>query len=86
MKKAALVLGIFSLVMVSTSFSSPEVPNNLSASAVFFDGSIFGGGATNQGRQKADVASLASNLKSNSKQLSSFASDSQSTRMTVKVD
>ncbi|WP_289663691.1 hypothetical protein [Flavobacterium panacagri] len=79
MKKTALTIGLFSLVMVAASFANPEVSSKIEINPPT------GTGATNGGRQKADFAALRKS-EVNSKHLNSFAADSQSKRMTVKVD
>ncbi|WDF63308.1 hypothetical protein [Flavobacterium sp. KACC 22763] len=86
MKKTALTIGLFSLVVVATSFVAPEVSNKLSASMAEINPPVLGGGATNGGRQKVDFASLENKSKINSKHLSSFAADSQFKRVIVKLD
>lgn len=86
MKKAALTFALISTVMVATSFVTPEVSTNLSSSASNADAIIIGGGATNGGRQKADFTSAGNESDLNAKQLSSFATDRQSTRTYVKLD
>lgn len=89
MKKTALTIGLFSLVMVATSFANPEVSSKLSASMTKIDPPVMGGsggsGATNQGRKKVDFAAVGNEVNVNS-HLSSFDSDSQSKRMSVKID
>ncbi|MBW1658331.1 hypothetical protein [Flavobacterium quisquiliarum] len=80
MKKTALTIGLFSLVMVAASFANPEASNK-----IIEINPPTGTGATNGGRQKADFAALRKS-EVNSKHLNSFAADSQSKRMTVKVD
>lgn len=85
MKKAALTFGLFSLVMVATSFATPEtnLSSNNKMDVSFADG---GGGATNQGRKKADFTSTVIESNLNNNQLNSFVNDSQSKRMIVKFD
>lgn len=90
MKKTALTIGLFSLVMVATSFANPEVSSKLSASMAKIDPPVMGSGsggsgATNQGRKKVDFAAVGNDANVNS-HLSSFDSDSQSKRMSVKID
>ncbi|GIQ60449.1 hypothetical protein ACHRVW_00620 [Flavobacterium collinsii] len=77
MKKTALVLGIFSLVMVATSFVNPAtVLNNKNCIATDGSGGQKTGGT---GTRKQDVQSAQIQLKS-------FAAVSQSTRTTIKLD
>jgi hypothetical protein len=90
MKKAALTFGLFSLVMVATSFATPEkkvshsYADNTIEIGIGTDGSGNGGQRTGNGRKTDEYTS--SQLKSASNQLNSFASDSQSTRSRVKLD
>lgn len=85
MKKTALTLGLFSLVMVATSFANPVVTNSSDSQnkAMIMDVD-FGGQA---GRtRKVDVYDSSNQLNAASNQLNSFSSDSQDVRSTIKVD
>lgn len=74
MKKTALVFGIFSLVLVA-SFANPATVSN-NKNKVALDG---GGGQLTRPTRKVD-------FHSEKIQLKSFASASQATRSTVKLD
>jgi hypothetical protein len=86
MKKTALTLGLFSLVMVATSFANPVVTNSSSTknTAMIIDIDL-GGQAGRDGR-KLDVQNTSNQLNTAGSQLNSFSSASQSARSTVKVD
>lgn len=85
MKKTALTLGLFSLVMVATSFANPVVANASSTKniAMTIDPSL-GGQAGRDGR-KLDVQGTSNKLNS-SAQSNSLSSANQSARSIVKVD
>lgn len=81
MKKTALTFGLFSLVMVATSFANPKTSSSSKGiinTTLETDG---GGDASQRGKngKKLDVHNV-------SGQLNSFASDSQSTKSRVKLD
>lgn len=78
MKKTALTIGLFSLVAVTTSFTTPQIVSSNVA--------IDGGGQQGINKQKQDVYATSNQLNSLDTQLNSFASDSQSTRSRIKVD
>lgn len=84
MKKAALTFGLFSLVMVATSFTSPEEVKNTADKDLNSTNPV--DGATTIGRRKSDFAGNQNQLDLSTKQSGSFISDSQSTRMSVKLD
>jgi hypothetical protein len=82
MKKAALTFGLFSLVMVATSFATPQTTSSSIKGIINTTLETDGGGdASQRGKsgKKLDVYSTPD-------QLNSFASDSQSTRSRVKLD
>ncbi|MEO8533384.1 MAG: hypothetical protein ABI441_06530 [Flavobacterium sp.] len=83
MKKAALTFGLFSLVMVATSFTAPEEIKNVANKDLNIINPIDG---TSMGRRKSDFAAKENQLDLNTKQSGSFTTDSQSTRMNVKLD
>ncbi|KUJ61464.1 hypothetical protein AR687_12315 [Flavobacteriaceae bacterium CRH] len=79
MKKTALTIGLFSLVMVATSFTTSEIVSSNVA--------IDGGGQQGLDKRKQDVYATSNNqLNSSDNQLNSFSSDSQLTRSRIKVD
>ena len=78
MKKAALTFGLFSLVMVATSFATPETTNFLAVSDSIKIVPI-DGGATGKQKKGDQIANL------NAKQLT-FASVNQSIGTDKKVD
>ncbi|WP_264535472.1 hypothetical protein [Flavobacterium sp. N1736] len=78
MKKTALTIGLFSLVVVTTSFTSPQIVTSNVA--------IDGGGQQGINKQKQDVYATSNQLNSLDSKLNSFASDSQSTGSRIKVD
>lgn len=84
MKKTALTLGLFSLVMVATSFANPVETNTSSTKnmAMTIDPGI--GQAGRDGR-KRDVQDT-SNQFNSSNELNSLSSSNQSARSVVKVD
>lgn len=84
MKKTALTFGLFSLVMVATSFATPVVKNSKISIDISADSD--GTAGTKTGRRKGDdvIGKVAELNKSNA--LSSFNAESQSTRNTVKID
>lgn len=86
MKKTALTLGLFSLVMVATSFADPVVTNSSDSknTAMIIDPGI--GQAGRDGGRKLDVYNSSSQLNADGNQLNSFSSDSQDVRSTIKVD
>ncbi|MBF4466082.1 hypothetical protein [Flavobacterium sp. LC2016-12] len=85
MKKATLTIGLFSLIMVATSFANPVVTNASSTKnmAMAIDPGL--GQAGRDGR-KLDVQGASNQLNTAGTNLSSFSSASQSARSTVKVD
>jgi hypothetical protein len=86
MKKTALTLGLFSLVMVATSFANPVVTNssNTNNIDINFDIDGTGGQSGRDGTRKLDVYN--SSLNSAENQFNSLSVASQSSRSTVKVD
>ena len=85
MKKTALTFGLFSLVMVTTSFTTPTLPNSLNAKNTAIIIEIDLGGQAGRDGRKLDVQNTSSQLNS-SNQSNSFSSSSQSARSTAKVD
>jgi len=86
MKKTALTLGLFSLVMVATSFANPIVTNSANTNNINinFDIDGTGGQSGRDGTRKLDVYN--SSLNSSENQFNSLSVASQSSRSTVKVD
>ncbi|SNS02865.1 hypothetical protein [Flavobacterium sp. ov086] len=85
MKKAALTFGLFSLIMVATSFATPEKTNRSIAGNIEISIGVDGG----NGRvsRKGDFVSNASKESySDASQIKGFALDSQLTKSRVKVD
>lgn len=85
MKKTALTFGLLSVAMVATSFANPTTPITVSNDNVSIIPPIDGNG-TRDGRHRADFAGTTANSDTNYSTLSSFNADSQSTRMTIKLD
>jgi len=83
MKKAALTFGLFSLVMVATSFSTPETTSSLAISDSIKTISIDGNGAVGK-TKKPDFHGSYDQLNTN-RQLN-FASVNQSIGTDKKVD
>ncbi|TDO84067.1 hypothetical protein EV143_101512 [Flavobacterium chryseum] len=91
MKKAALTIGLLSLVVVTTSFTTPQTLNNTSNEGLRIISNeelnivppIEG---TGMGRRKADFTENQKQFDLNYKQSGSFTTESQSTRMNVKFD
>jgi hypothetical protein len=88
MKKAALTFGLFSLIMVATSFVTPEKTNRSIAGNIdIMIGTDGTGGQAGPNKKKLDFAYETSNkMNSNKSHLNSFASDNQLTKSTVKLD
>ncbi|WP_146194567.1 hypothetical protein [Flavobacterium crocinum] len=85
MKKTALTIGLFSLVMVATSFANPEVSSNKSASLLTIDPPIMNGQGSTGGTKKRDFMMEKSELVSQNNQ-SNFASINQSVGGNKKMD
>ncbi|MBF4517195.1 hypothetical protein IRZ71_12600 [Flavobacterium sp. ANB] len=85
MKKATLTIGLFSLVMVTTSFTTPETLNNIGNEELSIISPIDGVGARD-GRQKHDYVGTETQADINYNQSSNLNADRQSLRMTVKLD
>ncbi|KLT69509.1 MULTISPECIES: hypothetical protein [Flavobacterium] len=83
MKKAALTIGLLSLVMVVTSFTTPDEVNNAADTDVNIINPIDG---TSMGRRKSDVNGHEMQMNVNANQSGSFTTDNQSTRANVKLD
>lgn len=89
MKKTALTIGLFSLVVVATSFASTEVPTYLAANDSIkilppVDGSTTGGGAAGGVIRKHDFHGVAESFQKNSN--ANFASVNQAFGHDKKVD
>ena len=84
MKKTALTLGLFSLIMVATSFANPVITNSSSKdnTAMIIDPGI---GQTGRDGRKLDVQNTSTVLNSLN-QSNSLSSSNQSARSIVKVD
>lgn len=79
MKKTALTIGLFSLVMVATSFANPTVSSSSTEKGIdIFDTDGTGHGTS--GRRKGDDFAQTKNISN------SFNADRQYTRTNVKVD
>ncbi|MCR4033195.1 MULTISPECIES: hypothetical protein [Flavobacterium] len=83
MKKTALTIGLFSLVMVATSFANPEFSNNSSTSLLKIDPPVNGQGMTG-GTKKRDV--VANNELMSRNDQTNFASINQSVGGNKKMD
>ncbi len=82
MKKAALTFGLFSLVMVATSFANPATTNNdTTINSLYGDGTA---GQQGPNTRKLDVYSTGNQSSLNLNQ--SFGSESQSAGRTIKLD
>ena len=82
MKKTALTIGLFSLVMVTTSFTTPE----LVSSDIAIDGNGLGGQQGMNRGSKQDLYRTSNQSNSIDTQLNSFVADSQSTGSRIKLD
>ncbi|WP_281634207.1 hypothetical protein [Flavobacterium luteolum] len=81
MKKTALTFGLFSLVIVATSFANPTVSNSSVKKGIdIFDTDTDGTGHGTSGRRKGDDFAQTKNISND------FNADRQYTRTTVKVD
>jgi hypothetical protein len=85
MKKAALTIGLFSLAVVATSFTSPEIVSNNENKDLSIISPIDGVG-TRDGRQKHDFTATENQSNMNFNQSNGLNSDRQSLRMNVKLD
>ena len=86
MKKAALTFGLFSLIMVATSFVTPEKTNKSIAGNIDI---MIGadGGQAGPNKRKSDFAYDTSNkINSDRNHLKSFTSGNQLTISKVKLD
>jgi len=84
MKKTALTFGLFSLVVVATSFANPTASTVISNNNTAI--SPIDGNGTRDGRHRADFAGQPIESDVNYNTTSSFNADSQSLRMNVKLD
>ena len=82
MKKTALTIGLLSLVMVTTSFTTPE----LVSSDIAIDGNGLGGQQGMNRGSKQDLYRTSNQSNSIDTQLNSFVADSQSTGSRIKLD
>ncbi|OIV43586.1 hypothetical protein [Flavobacterium johnsoniae] len=84
MKKTALTFGLFSLVMVATSFANPVVTNSPAEKGIDIS---FDTDGSQQGRngRKSDYTGSAQENSSNN-QFKSFSSESQLTKSRIKLD
>ncbi|RKR10452.1 hypothetical protein C8C83_2128 [Flavobacterium sp. 90] len=86
MKKAALTFGLFSLILVATSFVTPEKTNKSTAGNIDISVGVDGGQLGRIGR-KSDFAYNTSNqVNAVGNKFKSFSSDSQVTKSKVKLD
>jgi hypothetical protein len=83
MKKAALTFGLFSLVMVATSFATPQ-KNDIYAQISSVDSD--GGNQQGKNGKKLDIYNESNNLNSFENQFNSDASASQVTKSRIKLD
>jgi hypothetical protein len=88
MKKAALTFGLFSLIMVATSFVTPQKTNtSVTGNIDIMIGADGTGGQAGPNKRKSDFAYDTSNkINSDRNHLNSFASDNQLTISKVKLD
>lgn len=85
MKKAALTFGLFSLIMVATSFATPEKTNKSIAGNI--DIMIGVDGGNGRVSRKGDfVSNVSKESNSNETQIKGFALNSQLTKSSVKLD
>lgn len=85
MKKAALTIGLFSLAIVATSFTTSETLNTISNEELSLASPIDGNG-TRDGRHKVDFVGTVDQLNIKYNNSSSFNADRQSVRTDVKID
>lgn len=84
MKKTALTFGLFSLVMVATSFANPTQVTSKSKTGIDIDIDL--GGEYGKSKRKQDLYGSSNQFDINNRNLNSFASDSQLTKSKIKVD
>lgn len=84
MKKTALTFGLFSLVMVATSFANPVATNSSTEKGIDIS---FDTDGSQQGRngKKSDYTA-SPQMNSSNGQFKSFSSESQLTKSRIKVD
>jgi hypothetical protein len=83
MKKTALTIGLFSLVVVATSFANPTIaPSTIQTSSEYKDTDVMTG--SNNGR-KLDYTGQ-NTTQSNLNQTEGFRQDRQSKGITIKLD
>lgn len=85
MKKAALTIGLLSLVVITTSFTTPETVNTISNAGLNIVPPVIGGGMTGVGGRKLDnhVVKEESIMKNNQ---SGFDNTNQSLGSNKKLD
>jgi hypothetical protein len=86
MKKAALTIGLFSLVVITTSFTTPETINKYTSNEELSIIPPIEGNGTQTGRHKSDFADTENQSGINVNLSSNFNADRQSVRMNVKID
>jgi hypothetical protein len=90
MKKSIVTIALFSLALVTTSFTSVETSNSLSSMESTAQDPPLGGVCTQCGGKKVDVvqsdATVAAANANNSDQTNSFSTDTQSLGNTKKID
>lgn len=85
MKKAALTFGLFSLIMVATSFATPEKTNKSIAGNIEINIGVDGGNGR-VGRKGDNVSNVSKESNLNERQINGVALDSQLTKSSVKLD
>lgn len=87
MKKAALTFGLFSLIMVATSFVTPEKTNSSVAGTIEIMIGTDGTGGQGTPKRKSDFAYDTQNHKNSAaSKLNNFTLNGQFTTSKVKVD
>lgn len=86
MKKTALTFGLFSLVMVATSFTTPATSTSSNKGIINTTLETDGGQKGTGNGRKLDVYSSSDQVNSLNNESNSFGSDSQSSRSRIKLD
>ena len=89
MKKSIVTIALFSLALVTTSFTSVETSNSLSSMESTSQDPPLGGVCTQCGGKKVDVVqseTTVATANANSDQTNSFSTDTQSLGNTKKID
>ncbi|MDR7209526.1 hypothetical protein [Flavobacterium piscis] len=86
MKKSIATIALFTLALVTTSFTTVENSNSLSSMKSVAQDPPIGGVCAGCGNKKLDVYKSETTSNANSAQISSFSSDTQSLGNVKKMD